>query len=230
MRQTILLVDDERDILELLKYNLEKEGYFVRTATDGASALSAARSVPDLIVLDIMLPEIDGWEVAKTLRSTPETRSIPIVFLTAKDSEVDEVLGLELGAEDYIRKPVNVRLLIARIRKALRQRTAAPGKEGEVVIVLGDIVIHPLNYLAVIENHEVHFPRKEFELLLYLVRHPNRVIRRETLLNEVWGENVVVVDRTVDVHIRKVREKLGVHAHLIETVKGVGYRLKKDFE
>ena len=230
MKQTILLVDDERDILELLKYNLEKEGYQVRTAPDGRQALSVARTVPDLIVLDIMLPELDGWEVAKALRSRPETKSIPIIFLTAKDSEVDEVLGLELGAEDYIRKPVNVRSLVARIRRVLRRPAPQEPDQSQETMTLGELRIHPQNYLVEIDKKEVPFPRKEFELLLYLVRHPNRVIRRETLLNEVWGENVVVVDRTVDVHIRKVREKLGRHAAFIETVKGVGYRLKKDAE
>jgi len=228
MRSTILVVDDEQDILELLKYNFEKEDYVVHTARNGREALVQAEALPDLIILDVMMPELDGWEVCKTLRSAPKTQAIPVIFLTAKDSEFDEVLGLELGAEDYVTKPVNVRSLLARIRKVLRRHRGSAAKPEEGLIQIGDLHIHAENYMVTIGSKEIHFPRREFQVLLFLARHPDRVIRRETLLNEIWGEDVYVVDRTVDVHIRKVREKLGTHAHLIETVKGVGYRFKKD--
>jgi two-component system alkaline phosphatase synthesis response regulator PhoP len=148
-----------------------------------------------------------------------------VIFLTAKDGEVDEVVGLELGADDYITKPVKVRTFIARVKKALRRpREATPSGN----IKVGDLEVMPENYRVRIHGKDVAFPRKEFEVLLFLVRHPDRVIKRETLLNEIWGRDVFVVDRTVDVHIRKIREKLGRSAELIETVKGVGYRFKKD--
>ena len=228
MRPTILVVDDEQDILELLKYNFEKEDYTVRTARNGKEALVQAESQPDLIVLDVMMPELDGWEVCKALRTSPKTQSIPVIFLTAKDSEFDEVLGLELGAEDYVTKPVNVRSLLARIRKVLRRHRAVSAEPEQGPIRIGDLHIHAENYMVTIGSREIHFPRREFQVLLFLARHPDRVIKRETLLNEIWGEDVYVVDRTVDVHIRKIREKLGIHAHIIETVKGVGYRFKKD--
>lgn len=228
MKPTILVVDDEQDILELLKYNFEKEGYSVHTARNGKEALIQAASQPDLILLDVMMPELDGWEVCKSLRSSPKTQSIPVIFLTARDSEFDEVLGLELGAEDYVTKPVNVRSLLARIRKVLRRYRDVPARAEQGIIQIGDLHIHAENYTVTLGSTEIHFPRREFQVLLFLARHPDRVIKRETLLNEIWGEDVYVVDRTVDVHIRKIREKLGTHAYIIETVKGVGYRFKKD--
>ncbi|MEP0822098.1 MAG: response regulator transcription factor [Ignavibacterium sp.] len=226
MHPTVLLVDDEKDILELLKYNLQKEGYRTLTAANGQQALSLAQSRPDLIVLDVMMPEMDGWEVCRALRNSPATAGIPVIFLTAKDDEVDEVVGLELGADDYIVKPVRVKTFMARVKKALR------GRKQEANVSAGtirfeNVEIHPENYVVRLDGREVSFPRKEFEVLLFLARHPDRVIKRETLLNEIWGTDVYVVDRTVDVHIRKIREKLGKHAGLIETVKGVGYRLRK---
>ncbi len=228
MKQTILVVDDEGDILELLKYNLEKDGYRILTARNGRDALEHAKSGPDLVVLDVMMPEMDGWEVCKSLRRNPATNRIPIIFLTAKDSEVDEVVGLELGAEDYIKKPVKVRTLLARIRRVLRNRERNEGIAAGGSIKVDEVEIFPDNYIVRIDGQDVPFPKKEFEVLLFLARHPDRVIRRETLLNEIWGQDIFVIDRTVDVHIRKVREKLGKHAYHIETVKGVGYRLKKD--
>jgi len=230
MQQTILVVDDEEDILELLKYNLEKEGYRALTARNGKKAIEVAQKNVDLIILDVMMPEMDGLEVCKTLRSNAETEDIPVVFLTARDSEVDEVVGLELGADDYITKPVRVRTLIARIKRILRRRTHEAEKPSGGSIFIGEIEILPENYIVRIAGREIPFPRKEFQVLLFLVRHPDRVVKRETLLNEIWGRDVYVIDRTVDVHIRKIREKLGKHAQLIDTVKGVGYRFKKDLE
>lgn len=226
MTPTVLLVDDEKDILELLKYNLRKEGMHVITASDGKAALSLMASKPDLVVLDVMMPEMDGWEVCKAIRKNPDSAATPIIFLTAKDDEIDEVVGLELGADDYITKPVKVRTFIARVKKTL-QRKGGKAEESDTIRV-AELEIMPENYLVRVNGKDLSLPRKEFEVLLFLVRHPDRVIKRETLLNEIWGQDVYVVDRTIDVHIRKIREKLGKAAHLIETVKGVGYRFKKE--
>jgi len=228
MTSTILIVDDEKDILELLKYNLEKEGYRVLTAHNGKEALKVVKQHPDLVVLDVMMPEIDGWEVCKAIRKDPATSATPIVFLTAKDSEVDEVVGLELGADDYITKPVKVRTFLARIKRVLKGRTGGESEEESAVLKVGDLEIQMNNYVLRIGSREIHLPKKEFEVLMFLARHPERVISRETLLNEIWGHDVYVVDRTVDVHVRKIREKLGRHANHIETVKGVGYRFRKE--
>jgi two-component system alkaline phosphatase synthesis response regulator PhoP len=228
MPSTILVVDDEKDILELLQYNLQKEGYRVVTADNGKSALKLVAQKPDLVVLDVMMPEMDGWEVCRSIRKNSATAMIPIVFLTARDSEIDEIVGLELGADDYIKKPVRLRTFLARVKRALR--APAPIEKGDEsdIIRFGDVEIHLSNYVVRIGTQEVHFPKKEFEVLIFLVQHPERVVTRETLLNQVWGQDVYVVDRTVDVHIRKIREKLGSFAHLIETVKGVGYRFKRE--
>jgi two-component system, OmpR family, alkaline phosphatase synthesis response regulator PhoP len=228
MSSTILVVDDETDILELLKYNLEKEGYKVLTARNGREALKIAKQHPDLVVLDIMMPELDGWEVCKAIRKDPATSKLPIVFLTARDSEVDEVVGFELGADDYIVKPVKVRTFVARVKRALKLATERNEPSATENLVIGDLEIQAVNYVVKIRNRNIHLPKKEFEVLLFLARHPERVISRETLLNEIWGHDVYVVDRTIDVHVRKIREKLGHFAEHIETVKGVGYRFRKD--
>ncbi|MDP2884880.1 MAG: response regulator transcription factor [Ignavibacteria bacterium] len=228
MTSTILVVDDERDILELLKYNLEKEGYRVLTAHNGKEALRFVKQHPDLVVLDVMMPELDGWEVCKAIRKDPATARIPVVFLTARDSEIDEVVGLELGADDYITKPVKVRTFLARVKRALKGRAGGESEEAPELLKMGDLEIQTNNYVVRIGSREIHLPKKEFEVLLFLARHPERVVSRETLLNEIWGHDVYVVDRTIDVHVRKIREKLGRHAHHIETVKGVGYRFRKE--
>ena len=229
MKQTILVIDDEKDIVDLLRYNLKKEGYEVSSAGDGVTALRLAEKRPDLCILDVMMPGMDGWEVCKALRKNETTADIPVVFLTARDSEVDEVLGLELGADDFISKPVKIRTLLARVKKLLSRpaRVSAGGGKGETIMV-GSMTIHADNYQVGVGRETLQFPKKEFEVLLFLARHPDRVVSREVLLNEIWGRDVYVVDRTVDVHIRKIREKLGPHANLIETVKGVGYRIRKD--
>ncbi|MBM4161986.1 MAG: response regulator transcription factor [Ignavibacteria bacterium] len=228
MKSKILLVDDEQDILQLLRYNLEKEGFAVVTARTGTEGLKLASQLPDLIVLDIMMPETDGWEVCKALRRDPKLAMIPIIFLTARDNEMDEVLGLELGADDYVTKPVRVRTLIARIKRVLRDRERRTDASVSGDVKIGQIEILVDNYLVKVGGKELFLPKKEFEVLLFLARHPDRVITRETLLNEIWGRDVYVVDRTVDVHIRKIREKLGKCAAHIETVKGVGYRFKRE--
>ncbi len=229
MPKKILVVDDEKDIVEMLKYNLEKEGYSVISALNGIRALEQAReNKPDLILLDIMMPEMDGWEVCKQLMKDERTSTIPVIFLTAKGSEVDEVVGLELGADDYIIKPISIRKLIARVKTALRRKEIldTPGETVQDILSIEGMEINIPNYAVKIGKQELVLPKKEFETLVYLASHRGRVISREVLLNAVWGENVVVVDRTVDVHIRKIREKLSEYGNYIETVKGVGYRFK----
>jgi two-component system, OmpR family, alkaline phosphatase synthesis response regulator PhoP len=228
IKKTILVVDDESDILEMLRYNLQREGFAVQTARDGKSALEEVRKKPNLILLDIMMPEMDGWEVCKRLKADRQTAGIPVLFLTAKGTEIDEVVGLELGAEDYIVKPVSVRRLIARVKAVLRRHEEMETRPASVeeVIRLESMAINVPNYTVAIGTREIELARKEFETLVYLARHRGRVISRESLLNVVWGENVHVVDRTVDVHISKIREKLGTEGDIIETVKGVGYRVR----
>lgn len=223
--KTVLVVDDEKDIVELLKYNLQKEGYKVLSASDGKQALDLAQQQPHLILLDVMLPEYDGWEVVKHLKSNKQTAAIPVVFLTAKGSDVDEVLGLELGADDYIVKPISIPKLLARIKHVLRMQESRE-KLGPVVTI-GVVQVLPSEHIVRVNNKEIFFPKKEFEVLLYLTQHSGQVVNRETLLNIVWGTDVQVVDRTIDVHIRKIREKLGRYANYIETIKGVGYRMRE---
>jgi len=228
MPKRILLVDDEQDIIDLLKYNLEAEGYEIISATDGLQALELAQSSPDLIILDVMLPGKDGWEVIRQLRQTEGTKHIPVIFLTAKGGEVDEVVGLELGADDYMIKPISIRKLIARVKVVLR-KAATTQPHADTTIRFGEVEINPPHYTVKVAGKSVAFTKKEFEVLLYLAKRPGRVITRDTLLNEIWGDDVVVIDRTIDVHIRKIREKLGENnMHLIETIKGVGYRLKAE--
>lgn len=229
MTKRILVVDDEVDITKLLKYNLEKEGFQVLVAYDGKTALTRVQENPDLIVLDVMMPGMDGFEVLRELKSKEATASIPVLFLTAKGTELDEVLGLELGADDYIVKPISPRKLVARIKAMFRRADAREKKlVHDDVYQFQNIVINVPNYTVKIDGKDVFFPKKEFELLVYLARYPNRVITREEILDNIWGKNVYVVDRTIDVHIRKIRGKLGKYGSMIETVKGVGYRLKVD--
>jgi len=227
MAKRILIVDDEQDILDLLKFNLESEGYEIVTAADGEAALSRAQdSTPDLIILDVMLPHKDGWSVIRELRAKPATQKMPVIFLTAKDSEIDEVVGLELGADDYIVKPIAMRKLLARVKMVLRKSTVSALDEEER-LRFGDVEIDPLSYSVKVQGQDIGLTKKEFEILLFLAKRPGRVITRETLLNSIWGDEVIVIDRTIDVHIRKIREKLGTDdARLIETIKGVGYRFK----
>ncbi len=225
MKSKILLVDDERDIVEFLQYNLVQEGFDVIIAYDGKEALSKISSKPDLIVLDIMMPVLDGYEVCRRIRDTKGFETTPIIFLTAKAGEYDEILGLELGASDYIQKPISPKKLIARVKSNLRKND---GKSETVKskIEIGPLVIDREQYVVYLNGKEKVFPLKEFELLYYLANNPGKVFSRDTLLKDVWGTDVFVVDRTVDVHIRKIREKLDKNFDLIETIKGVGYRFK----
>lgn len=225
--KTILIVDDEKDIVDLLKYNLKKEGYNVITALNGKSCLEQAKNLPDLIILDIMMPELNGLDVIKKLKGDQKTSAIPVIFLTAKGTEIDEVVGLELGADDYIVKPISIPKLIARIKNAFRKQEITEDKTApQKVVKIGEIEIYPHQHRVKVGKNEIFFPKKEFEVLLYLARHADQVITRETLLKNVWGTEVFVIDRTVDVHIRKIREKLGQYADYIDTIKGIGYRMK----
>lgn len=223
-KQTILVVDDEQDILDLIEYNLQKEGFDVLKAEDGLEGMEMARKhTPSLVLLDIMMPKMDGLEVVERMREDPKLKNIPIIFLTARGDEKTEVEGLDKGADDYITKPISTVKLISRIKAVLRrfeETSQSPDK-----IKVHDIVIDRDRYIVTKNGEEFHLPRKEFELLYFLASRKGRVMDRQTLINNVWGDNVYVVDRTVDVHVRKIREKLG--DEYIETVKGVGYRFKE---
>jgi len=222
----ILLVDDEPDIVEFLKYNLEQNGYDVIVGHDGLQALQKLTQNPDLIILDIMMPHLDGYEVYKKIRENNNSKDIPIIFLTAKSGETDEIKGLDLGASDFIQKPISPKKLIARIKLNLRKGKVDFTGDDKIKFKIGPLFIDKEKYIVNIDDVETIFPRKEFSLLFFLANNPGKVFSREELLKEVWGENVFVVDRTVDVHVRKIREKLGKNAYLIETIKGVGYKFK----
>jgi two-component system alkaline phosphatase synthesis response regulator PhoP len=230
MSKKILVVDDEEDIVQMLRYNLQKEGYDVTTALNGAEALRLAQQQQvDLVLLDVMMPEIDGFEVCRRMRAMPAYGSTPIMFLTARAGEIDQILGLELGADDYIQKPISPRVLMARVKTVMRRSSESIRTETIVmpeVLSVGELEINRQNYTVRINGHETFFPKKEFELLAFLASNRGKVFSREVLLNRIWGENVYVVDRTVDVHVSKIREKLGDEGGLIETVKGVGYRFR----
>ena len=222
----ILLVDDEIDILEFISYNLEKEGYKVFTAQNGADAIELAeKKQPHLIILDVMMPEMDGIAACEEIRKIPSLNNTIIAFLTARGEDYSQIAGFEAGADDYITKPVRPKVLISRV-KALLKRT---GESGPVLqakdsntMTIGNLLIDKERYLIRIGDDEMILPRKEFELLSLLVSKPGKVFTREEIYSSVWGENVVVGDRTIDVHIRKLREKIGnVH---IKTLKGIGYK------
>jgi len=223
----ILLVDDEVDILEFLKYNLEQDNFEVLVSSNGNDALKKISQNPDLIVLDIMMPEMDGFELYQQIKTNKEYQDIPIIFLTAKSGETDEIKGLDLGASDYIQKPISPKKLIARIKSNLRKSDQAEKKSKEFKnLKIGALEIDVEKFEVKVDSKKTFFPRKEFQLLYFLAQNPGKVINRETLLKEIWGNDVYVIDRTIDVHIRKIREKLGKHSELIETIKGVGYRFK----
>ena len=225
MHTKILLVDDEQDIVEFLQYNLEKEGFNVITAYDGKEALEKIIEKPDLIVLDVMMPNMDGYEVCSRIRATNGFRETPIIFLTAKSSEMDEVKGLELGADDFIQKPVSPKKIIARVKSNLR-KVKNQSSESDSRIEIGPLKIDREKYTVLVDDESIIFPKKEFQILAHLASHPGKVFPREKILNDLWGTNVFVVERTIDVHVRKIREKLDQHSDLIETIKGVGYRFK----
>jgi two-component system, OmpR family, alkaline phosphatase synthesis response regulator PhoP len=219
--QKVLVVDDEEPILELLKYNLEKQGYEVKTASDGQIAVDIARKFhPDLVLLDIMMPKMDGVEACRLLRAMPELANTFIVFLTARAEEYSEVAAFDVGADDYILKPIKPRALMSRISALFRRESKKSNVSSQIKI--GDLVIDRTSYTIKIKGREVNLPKKEFELLFFLAQNPNKVFSRDDLLQNIWGSDVYVLARTVDVHIRKVREKIG--DDYITTVKGVGYK------
>lgn len=220
----VLVVDDDPDILELLKYNLKKEGYQVEIADNGSRAVEVVKKFhPDLILLDIMMPEQDGVETCRQIREIPELGEAHITFLTARAEEYSEVAAFEAGADDYITKPIKPRALMSRISALFRKESKSKSKPQ---IVAGDLTIDRSSYTVTVKDQQFTFPKKEFELLYFLAQNPNKVFGRDELLQNIWGTDVYVLARTVDVHIRKVREKIG--DGYISTVKGVGYKFEQN--
>ncbi len=221
----VLVIEDDRSLAEVLSYNLKASGYEVLVATDGQDGLLKAETKsPDLVVLDLMLPVVDGLDVCRRLRAQPTTREIPIIMLTAKAEESDEIVGFSLGADDYVTKPFSVKVLLERI-KALRRRRTSEGISDEVTCKLG-VTVDRRRHQAAIEGSSVALTRSEFRLLDTLIRQPGRVFHRAELIDAALGEDTMVMERTIDVHIRALRRKLGERADVIETVRGVGYRFR----
>lgn len=224
----VLLVDDEEDILEFLSYNLKKEGFIVYTAKNGKIAIQKAKEYnPHLIILDVMMPEMDGIETCSEIRQIPELKDTFIMFLTARSEDYSHIAGLEAGADDYIAKPIRPKVFVARVKSLLRrykETEVSSGKYENIneVLDLGEIKVDREKYLIYKNDISIELPRKEFEILLLLSSKPNKVFTREEIYNKIWGESVVVGDRTIDVHMSKLRELLGVDN--IKTVKGVGYK------
>lgn len=220
----ILLVDDDVDILDFISYNLHKYGYIVQEAVNGLDAIEKTKSfLPDLILMDVMMPKMDGLEACRKIKEISGLSDIPIIFLTARSEEASELSGFEAGADDYIKKPIKPRILLSRIKAILGRSTNK--NEAPQKIISGDLTIDKETYLVHYQNQELSLPKKEFELLFLLASKPGKVFTRERILEEVWGTDVFVVDRTIDVHIRKIREKL--NDKLISTIKGVGYKFEK---
>ncbi|MEI7523801.1 MAG: response regulator transcription factor [Mariniphaga sp.] len=221
----ILLVDDEEDILEFVSYNLQREGFRVYSARNGLEAIEMAGKVkPDLVILDVMMPEMDGIAACEEIRKLPSCKNVVIAFLTARGEDYSQIAGFEAGADDYITKPVRPKVLISRV-KALLKRSggiASDAADNSKILTIGDIVIDKERYILIIGGKELTLPRKEFELLSLLVSKPDKVFTRDEIYKSVWGNNVIVGDRTIDVHIRKLREKIG-NDH-IRTLKGIGYK------
>ncbi len=227
-KETILIVDDEEDIIELIKYNLKNEGYSILTALSGEQAMKMAKQFsPDLIVLDLMLPGIDGLEVTKYLRNDEQTQDIPIVMLTAKGEETDIVTGLELGANDYISKPFSPKVLVARIRAILRRRRKESTKTNDRIKQEGDLIIDRAKHQVTIQGEVLDLTLSEFELLSFLAEKKGWVFTRNQIVDAIHGENHAVTERSVDVIVVGLRKKLKNYASTIETVRGVGYRFKE---
>src|SRR3954451_5260848 len=217
----VLIVDDEPDILEIISYNLVKEGYQTLTAKNGIDALEKMATFdPDLVILDIMMPRMNGVEVCKSIRSTPEYNDTLIILLTALSDEQSQIKGLESGADDYVSKPISPKVLVSRVNAIFRRIYKEEGK----AIKLGNMVIDPERFMVIIDGKDVVLAKKEFELLYLLASKPGRVFLRNEILSQVWGAEVIVGDRTIDVHIRKIRQKLGIDC--VTTVKGVGYKFE----
>jgi DNA-binding response OmpR family regulator len=226
MKKLILLVEDEPDIVKLVTHYLEKDGFEVEAALTGPQGLVAIRRrKPSAVILDVMLPDLDGYEVCKRIRSDPATAQVPIIMLTAKGDETARVVGLELGADDYVTKPFSPKELLARLRALLR-RSAPPAPALEQRLVYGDVVLDVSRHEVLVGNRHVALTAKEFELLRYFLRHPGLLATRDALLESVWGESTYVGSRTVDVHIRRLREKIPLLATAITTIKPFGYKLR----
>jgi two-component system alkaline phosphatase synthesis response regulator PhoP len=217
----VLIVDDEADILEIISYNLIKEGYEILTAKNGIEALEKIGPFkPDLVILDIMMPRMNGVEVCKILRAKPEYNDTLIIFLTALNDESSQIQGLETGADDYVSKPISPKVLVSRVNAIFRRLNKEEGK----TLKLGNMVIDPERFMVILNGNDVVLAKKEFELLYLLASKPGRVFLRNEILSQVWGAEVIVGDRTIDVHIRKIRQKLGIDC--VTTVKGVGYKFE----
>ncbi|MYA06989.1 MAG: response regulator [Holophagales bacterium] len=219
----VVVIEDESDILELIEYNLRREGFEVATATSGRSGLSViGREKPDIVLLDLLLPGLDGLDVCRRLRAVESTRDLPVIMVTARGEESDVVLGLGVGADDYIHKPFSPRELIARVRAVLR-RGPIRDSDPDRTIVRGPLAINPVRHRIKVDGRRVEFTPTEFRLLHFLASHPGRVFTRGQLLDRAIGDRAVVIDRNIDVHVRAVRRKLGAHRGLIRTVRGIGY-------
>ena len=221
-KNPVLIVDDEKDLRKIIRYNLEQEGIASIEASDGNQAIDLLSKNPSLIILDIMMPGKDGYEVCKIIRDNGST--VPIVFLTAMDREFDELKGLEVGGDDYIRKPFSPKILVARIN-SIFCRIEQINQKGSFLQYDG-LEADTKNYIVKVDGDELHLPRKEFELLAFFMNEPDIVFKRDALLASIWEDDVYVVDRTIDVHINRIRSKLGPYRDWIETIKGVGYRFK----
>lgn len=220
----ILLVDDEQDILEIVGYNLAQEGYQISTAINGKEAVEKAKKeVPHLIIMDVMMPEMDGMEACENIRKIPELKNVIITFLTARSEDYSQVAGFDAGADDYITKPIKPKLLISKVKALLRRLKEDENSNSETLNV-GGIEINREEYKIIKDNVEIVLPRKEFELFYLLASKPGKVFKREEILDKVWGNEVIVGGRTIDVHIRKLREKIG--DELFKTIKGVGYKFE----
>ncbi|MBN1637571.1 MAG: response regulator transcription factor [Ignavibacteriales bacterium] len=218
----ILIADDEPDILDFLKYNLEKEGYSVFTALDGEQALQVAKKeLPDLIILDIMMPKLDGVEVCRMIRNDNTIKNTLVAFLTARSEDYSQIAGFEVGADDYITKPIRPRVFVARVKALLKRKGVEQVVED--IIQVGDLIIDNSKRIVKVKNKIIQLPKKEFEFLVLLASKPGRVFTRDEIYSKIWGDEVVVSERTLDVYIRKIREKIG--ESFIKTVKGVGYKL-----
>lgn len=223
----ILLVDDEPDILEILSYNLSAEGYEIITASNGVQAVKKAKKhQPQLIILDVMMPEMDGIEACEQIRKIPELSLTLITFLTARGEDYSQVAGFEAGADDYITKPIKPKILVSKVKSLLRRLAISSSESVATQLNIGDLTIDREAYKVISKGHDLILPRKEFELLYLLASKPGKVFKREVILNKVWGNDVVVGGRTIDVHIRKLREKIGDGS--FKTIKGVGYKYVKN--
>ncbi|RMZ51095.1 DNA-binding response regulator [Flavobacteriaceae bacterium PRS1] len=221
----ILLVDDEPDILEIVGFNLANEGYTIITAENGLEAVKKAKKEkPHLIVLDVMMPEMDGIEACEHIRQIPELKDVIITFLTARGEDYSQLAGFDAGADDYITKPIKPKVLVSKV-KALLRRYRKEEKQGNIIII-GDLTINRDEYNIILKGKKINLPRKEFELLSLLASKPEKVFKRDEILDKVWGNDVIVGGRTIDVHIRKLREKIGDYS--FKTVKGVGYKFVSD--